>query len=223
MRVLLGCEKSQAATSAFRSLGYDAYSNDLQSCTGLNPEYHLQMDVFKAVKEVKPHLAIFFPPCTYLSSVQTFLCRTDVDRVFKRIEAAKFFMRLYDLKIKHSAVENPTGVMTHIFRPADQVVHPFYFGGDVMKRTGLWLKQLPLLESVESDDLFSKSTYGVVPEPEKVWVQRSTGKTKFMRQVNKPFLSGEERSVLAASFAAAMASQWGAFVEQKLNTKKIYA
>jgi len=36
-----------------------------------------------------------------------------------------------------------------------------------------------------------------------------TGKTKYERQVNVPFLSGKERSKLSKYIAEAMADQWG--------------
>lgn len=40
MNVLVACEESQAVCLAFRKLGHNAYSCDLQECSGGFPEYH---------------------------------------------------------------------------------------------------------------------------------------------------------------------------------------
>lgn len=50
MKILIGCEESQAVCIAFRKLGHEAYSCDLLPCSGGHPEWHIQMDVFKAIK-----------------------------------------------------------------------------------------------------------------------------------------------------------------------------
>jgi hypothetical protein len=208
MKVLIGCEESQTVCKAFRERGHEAYSCDIKDCSGGHPEWHLKMSVLDAIELGSWDMGIFFPPCTFLSSVQTFRCRVDPYRVLKRIEAAKLFMQLVVANIEKIAIENPTGVMTEIYRSPDQVVHPYYFGDDKMKRTCLWLKNLPLLKHNQVKTLFEESTYGVVPPPEKTWIQKSTGKRKYMRQVNQFFLSSEERSKLSPFLAKAMAEQW---------------
>lgn len=52
MKILVGCEESQAVTIELRKLGHEAYSCDLQECSGGHPEWHLQMDVFEALLEI---------------------------------------------------------------------------------------------------------------------------------------------------------------------------
>lgn len=49
MRVLIGCEESQAVCKAFREQGHEAYSCDLKPCSGGHPEWHLQMDIYQAI------------------------------------------------------------------------------------------------------------------------------------------------------------------------------
>lgn len=66
MRVLIGCEESQAVCIAFRERGFEAYSCDLQECSGGHPEWHLQEDVLK-VMERDWDMMIAFPPCTHLA------------------------------------------------------------------------------------------------------------------------------------------------------------
>lgn len=45
MNILVACEESQAVTKEFRRLGHEAYSCDLQECSGGHPEWHIQGDV----------------------------------------------------------------------------------------------------------------------------------------------------------------------------------
>jgi len=47
MRVLVACEESQAVTIEMRKLGHEAYSCDIQECSGGHPEWHIQDDVLK--------------------------------------------------------------------------------------------------------------------------------------------------------------------------------
>ena len=49
MKVLIGCEESQAVCISFREAGHEAFSCDLKPCSGGHPEWHYQMDVFKAI------------------------------------------------------------------------------------------------------------------------------------------------------------------------------
>lgn len=207
MRVLIACEFSGVVRDAFISKGHDAISCDLLPTESPGPHY--QGDVFDIINDGWD-MGICFPPCTFLSSVQTHLCRLDPNRVMDRIQGADFFMRLYNSKISKLALENPTGVMSHIFRPPDQIIHPYYFGDVVMKRTCLWLRGLPKLVHNKYATLFDEiSTYNVVPPPSHTWIQKSSGKIKYLRQVNQPFLSGHERSRLSPFIAQAMADQWG--------------
>lgn len=56
--VLIGFEESQASCIAFRKLGHNAFSCDLKKCSGGKPEWHLQMDIFQAIRKSRiaiPH------------------------------------------------------------------------------------------------------------------------------------------------------------------------
>lgn len=45
MKVLLACEESQVACKAFRKRGHEAYSCDLQECSGFNgPDWNKRPD-----------------------------------------------------------------------------------------------------------------------------------------------------------------------------------
>ena len=68
LKVLIGCEESQIVCIEFRKLGHEAYSCDLQECSGGHPEWHIQMDVFEAIEFSEWDLMIMHPPCTYLAN-----------------------------------------------------------------------------------------------------------------------------------------------------------
>ena len=41
MKVLIACEESQEVCKAFREKGHEAYSCDIQECSGGHPEWHI--------------------------------------------------------------------------------------------------------------------------------------------------------------------------------------
>lgn len=45
MKVLIACEESQAVCDAFRAEGHEAYSCDIQACSGGHPEWHVKGNV----------------------------------------------------------------------------------------------------------------------------------------------------------------------------------
>ena len=49
MKILVACEESQAVTIELRKLGHEAYSCDIEPCSGGHPEWHIQQDVLKVL------------------------------------------------------------------------------------------------------------------------------------------------------------------------------
>ena len=49
MKVLVACEESQAVCKAFRKRGHEAYSCDIQECSGGHNEWHIKGDVLKVL------------------------------------------------------------------------------------------------------------------------------------------------------------------------------
>ena len=45
MKILVACEESQRVCTAFRERGHEAYSCDLEDCSGNHPEWHIMGDV----------------------------------------------------------------------------------------------------------------------------------------------------------------------------------
>lgn len=155
INILVGCEESGIVTKAFRDLGFNAFSCDLKPTSGNHPEWHLQMDVFEAVKLKKWDMGIFFPTCTYLTLTANRWIKDQPERLSgalvgqarrdARVEASKFFMDLYNCDIPRIAIENPIGVMSTLFRKPDQVIQPWMFGHREVKGTCLWVRGLPKL------------------------------------------------------------------------------
>lgn len=48
-KVLVACEESQEVCKAFRELGHEAFSCDIQPCSGDHPEWHIMGDVLKYI------------------------------------------------------------------------------------------------------------------------------------------------------------------------------
>lgn len=49
MKVLCACEESQVVCIAFRALGHEAYSCDIQEPSGGHPEWHILGDALKTI------------------------------------------------------------------------------------------------------------------------------------------------------------------------------
>lgn len=52
MKILIACEESQEMCKAFRELGAECYSCDIQECSGGHPEWHIKDDAIKVMKKV---------------------------------------------------------------------------------------------------------------------------------------------------------------------------
>lgn len=50
MKVLVACEESQEVCKAFRELGHEAYSCDIQEPSGGHPEWHILGDALKTIE-----------------------------------------------------------------------------------------------------------------------------------------------------------------------------
>jgi hypothetical protein len=151
-RILIACEESQAVCKEFRKLGHEAFSCDIQECSGGHPEWHYQKDIFE-VMNLGWDLMIAFPPCTHLAvSGAPHFAKKIADG--RQQEGIDFFMAMINAPIKKIAVENPIGIMSKNYRTPDQIIHPYFFGDPFQKSTCLWLKNLPLLYHNSEPNLF---------------------------------------------------------------------
>jgi hypothetical protein len=214
VRVLVGCEESQAVTIELRKLGIEAFSCDIQPCSGGHPEWHYQQDIFE-VFELGWDAMICFPPCTHLavSGAAWFEQKRKDGRQQQGID---FFMAMVNAPIKHIAIENPIGIMSKIYRKPDQVIQPYYFGDEFQKTTCLWLKNVPKLFHNSAPNLFNEPITHVGKGEFFEWTDKKTGKQKRQpKWYADAFMYtkeiGKERSKTFPGIAKAMAKQWGEY------------
>ena len=219
MKVLVACEESQEVCKAFRAKGHEAYSADIQECSGGHPEWHILGEVLPIIHgdcdfytmDMRLHfidgpwdLLIAHPPCTYLTVTGN--SWFDVDKYGRkaqkrgedRCEAIAFFMRFALADAKKIAVENPVGIMNTIYRKPDCIVHPYYFGDDAKKKTCFWLKGLPPLKAT---NIIKPTTVKTGHGTDSPWHAYSWSLPKEER--------ARFRSKTFPGIAKAMADQWG--------------
>ena len=237
MKVLVACEESQRVCIEFRKLGHEAYSCDIEPCSGGHPEWHIQDDVlpllngnceFKTVNGDIHHLIgkwdmiIAFPPCTHLavSGARHFEKKRADGRQREGIE---FFCKFFAADCDKIIIENPVNIISGDYiskyfpdiaekydlpKKPTQRIHPWMFGDNFSKCTCLWEKGVePLVPLIKE-------------EPEMKyheWVDKKTGKKKrqnlWMYQTLRNTKTTEDRrksrSKTFPGIAKAMAEQWG--------------
>jgi site-specific DNA-cytosine methylase len=135
-KILIACEESDQVRSRYEKMGFDAWSCDIQP-NRTNTKKHLQIDLIKILNHNWDAI-IAFPPCTHLSVAGSrYFAAKKADG--RQQEAINFFMQIAENKCKFIAIENPLGIMSTIWRKPDQIIHPYYFGDETLKRTCLWL------------------------------------------------------------------------------------
>lgn len=229
-RLLVCCEESQRVCTAFRARGWEAYSCDIEPCSGGHPEWHIQGDALAVVRggqfltaDGQSHcvdkwdLLIAHPPCTYLTVAgnRWFNIGKYGDKAIQRIkdreDAIDFFMEFVNAPCEHIAIENPVGVMSTVYRKADQIIQPYYFGDHARKGTCLWLKRLPCLEPTNVVDPGEILDGGYSCGASANYAIDENGK---ILPWNDP-RTAQIRSKTFLGIANAMADQWGKFIEEQ--------
>ena len=230
MRVLVACEESQAVCKAFRERGHEAYSADIQECSGLHPEWHIMGDVLPLINgrcafetmdgakhniEGKWDMIIAFPPCTDLavSGARHF----EKKRADGRQEASiRFFGQFLEVDCEKVVIENPIGIISgdyvekwfpelaekyNLPRKPTQIIQPYEYGHPSKKSTCLWIKGLEPLKPTN------------IVKPDLVQYTCKSGKVvTFSRHMVQGFENGERaksRSKTVEGLAKAMTEQWG--------------
>ena len=220
MKVLVACEESQAVTKQLRRLGHEAFSCDIEKCSGGHPEWHIMCDVIPLLNgdcafntmDGENHyisgrwdMIIAFPPCTYLTVTGNRWFNIDrygekaIQRHKDRKEAIDFFMAFANADCERIAIENPVGIMSSEWRKPNQIINPWQFGDAFEKKTCLWLKGLPELTPTNIVE---------IPPREKF----ESGKSMPSWYAEAWHLPKEERAKLRSKtfpgIAKAMAEQW---------------
>lgn len=144
MKILVACESSGTVRDAFIAKGHQAVSCDILPSETGGP--HIQGDVLDViVVDRKWDMMIAHPPCTYLCSSGMHWTTRGLRDPKLTEDALMFARKLLEADIEKIAVENPVGAISTRIRKPDQYIHPYQFGDDASKKTGLWLKGLPCL------------------------------------------------------------------------------
>jgi len=204
-KVLVACEESQTVCKAFRALGIEAYSCDLQEPSGGRPEWHIQDDAIKVAYDLsyKWDMMIAHPPCTYMSKagarwMYPTAGNLNQERFELAMEAKDMFMKLLNAPIKYIAVENPVPLKVVGLPKHSQAVQPYEYGHEYSKKTLLWLKNLPLLKPTD------------VVENYKPYLPSNTGGKKRGQSYSiGTAKNAKESSKTFEGIARAMAEQWG--------------
>jgi site-specific DNA-cytosine methylase len=204
MKILVGCEESQAVTIELRKLGHEAYSCDLLPCSGGHVEWHIQHDIFEVIALGGWDMLIAFPPCTDLSvSGARHFERKIADG--SQAKSIDFFMKLVNCDIPKIAIENPIGIMSGKYRKPDQIIQPWQFGDKAQKSTCLWLKNLPKLvptEMVDKGEFFEFTSKKGEKKRMPMWYYKALQDAKTTEQRRTL------RSKTFGGIAKAMAEQW---------------
>ena len=218
MNVLIACEESQRVCIAFRIKGHRAFSCDIIDESGGHPEWHIKQDVLPLLNgnctfntcDGKEHridgrwdMIIAHPPCTRLcNSGQRWLYFGDEEyqkaKRKEQLQAVVFFMRFVGADCSKIVIENPSGIMSTLYRKPDCVYNPYDFKGETeCKKTCLWLKGLPPLKATQE-----------LPKEERtqgIWKAHFNGKCYAWNDKETARL----RSQTPVGVAEAMAEQWG--------------
>jgi len=200
MKVLIACEHSGVVRDAFLARGHNAVSCDLLETETPGP--HFRCDVRDILNDGWD-LMIAHPSCQYLCSSGLHWNKRVIGREEKTQEALDFVKELMKANIDKIAIENPVGRIGTAIRKADQYIHPYQFGHDASKKTGLWLKNLPLLtptKYIEPRMVEGKQRWGN---------QTDSGQNRLPPSKNRWKL----RSKTYQGIADAMAEQWGGLLE----------
>lgn len=223
MRVLVACEESQEVCKAFREKGHEAYSCDIQECSGGHPEWHIKGDVLPILRggtnfitedntmhfiDGKWDLIIAHPPCTYLSNAGA--CRLypqrgvlDYKRFSDGLKGKIFFMFfwLYGwFGCGKIAIENPIPSKVFELPEKTQVIQPYEYGHPFTKKTYLWLFGLPQL--LPTDIVEERNPY--ICGNSEIWKKQAAKGIVYGKEK-----SAKHRSKTFPGIAKAMAEQWG--------------
>ena len=191
MRVLVGCERSGIVRDAFIAKGHEAISCDIEDTQAPGPHYKGSvLDIMNDGFD----LAIFHPPCTYLTNAANKWLYVDsslttvAERLELREEAIEFFLKLGNADIPRIAIENPQPhpyVISKVGRFQDKI-QPWMFGDPETKGICWWLKGLPPLFSTQIESKREALKHSLPPGPERAML----------------------RSKFFPGVSAAMADQW---------------
>ena len=204
MKILIACEFSGIVREAFRLRGHDAWSCDLLPTE--IPGQHIQDNVLKHLNDGWD-MVIAFPPCTYLTSAGLFHNKKSEERSIKTVEAAQFVKTIMNCAVHKIAIENPSGYLNTHWKKPSQILNPFQFGDEYVKRTCLWLKNIPKLVFYSYNNKFGTNH---IVKPKYYYISSGSNyRSGATLDPSKAKRNSSDRSRTFQGIANAMAEQWG--------------
>jgi hypothetical protein len=182
MNILIACEFSGRVRDAFRRLGHDAISCDLEDSETPGP--HIRADAVAVAYRMPWDLMICHPPCRYLAVSGA---RWWKRRIVQQQSALGFVRELIRAPIARICLENPISIISTEVRKPDQIIQPWQFGHGETKATCLWLKGLEKLKPTNVVEGREARVHKMPPGPNR----------------------SKDRSRTYQGVADAMAEQWG--------------
>lgn len=218
MKILVACEESQAVVIEMRKMGNEAFSCDVQDCSGGHPEWHIKADVLPLLNgdcsfetmDGKKHtikgswdMIIAFPPCTKTSNAGARHLyrgrRLNLQRYYEGLCGKALFLAIWAADCDKVVIENPTPSRIFEYPKPMQAIQPFQFGHPYTKRTLLWGRGVEPLKPTE------------VVTPTKTWCPSGSYSGKHSAKHKGVFTRdrARNRSKTFPGVAKAMAEQWG--------------
>ncbi len=207
LRVLICHESSGVVREAFRKLGHDAWSCDLQPADD-HSHYHYEWDMWDVLDDGWDVVG-FHPDCKYMNVAG--IHWNNRGRGWENTEAAIENVKRLMKYPKPFYLENPTSIISTRIRKPDMTFQPYEFGDDASKRTCLWLSQLPKLIKDPDKRLPGRIVEWPVGSGKNVerWAnQTDSGQNRLGPSEGR----WKERSRTYPGPAAAMAEQWSNFL-----------
>ncbi len=188
MKVLICCESSGRVRDAFKAMGHNAWSNDLQPTE--RPGNHLQCDLRLAIQDSWDFIG-FHTDCTFMANSGVRWLFEQQGRFDKLYQACELF-NLCLRDPRKGYLENPIPhkyAVEKLDRNYDQIIQPWQFGHTTSKATCLWLKGVTELKATEiiPKEKRTQDIWRMAPGPERK----------------------KDRSRTFENIALAFAQQWG--------------
>ena len=218
MKILVACEESQRVCKAFREKGHEAYSCDIEPCSGGHPEWHVMGDVLPLLNgnceietmDGKKHriegqwdMILAFPPCTKTSNAGARHLwkggRLNVKRYYEGLCGKALFQAIWAADCEKVVIENPVPSRIYEYPAPSQTIQPYEYGHPYSKRTLLWERGVEQLKPTK------------IVEAKASWCPSVSYSGKHEERHRGMFTKdrAKNRSKTFDGIAKAMAEQWG--------------
>lgn len=229
MKILVACEESQAVTIELRRLGHEAYSCDIEPCSGGHPEWHIMQNVlpllngncsFKTMDgtehsiETRWDMIIAFPPCTKTSNAGARHLwkggKLNIERYYDGLCGKALFMAIWAADCDRVVIENPTPSRIFNYPEPTQTIQPYEYGDPFTKKTLLWERGVPALIPTN------------IVTPERTWCPSGSYSKQHCERHRGMFTTdrAKNRAKTFPGIAKAMAEQWAGDIREGSQCEK---